>query len=208
LLTRNSVPLHGNRHFPDIAAFRPVWDSGRQAWYCDIEFETGAAYFPFVRLGLARYQRFSIPSCELSPIVPTAFVQTVPNRTATCTLSADEHADLSVSGPAPSSSMDPQGTVVAGTNRVAAVVEAQERAIADPLLGWAAAGPETELAAVLNGDGTASWNGTIHLPEAQGQKLRLAIREYETHPADDRSTQPSAGLVATRRLVHADVIPL
>jgi hypothetical protein len=28
------------------------------------------------------------------------------------------------------------------------------------------------------------------------------------HPADDRSAQPSPGLVAVRRLVHADVIPL
>ena len=104
--------------------------------------------------------------------------------------------------------MDTQGIAVAGSNLVAAVVEAQEPAIADPLLGWAAAGPETELAGVLNGDGTATWSGTVQLPDAQGRRLRLAVREYEIHPADDRSAQPSPALVATRRLVHADVIPL
>ncbi len=208
LLTRESVSLFGSQLVRDIAAFRPVWDARRQAWYCDIEFDTGAAYFPFVRLGLARYQPFSIPGCELSPIVPTAFVQTVPNRTVTCAVAPGGNADVSVSGPAPSSSMDAQGTIVAGTNLVAAVVEAQEPAIADPLLGWTAVGPETELAAVLNGDGTASWSGSVQLPDAQRRKLRLAIREYEIHPADDRTSQPAPGLVASRRLVHVDVIPL
>jgi hypothetical protein len=205
---REAVPLHRSEQVRDIAAFRPVWDRGRQAWYCDIEFPTGAAYFPFVRLGLARYQPFSIPGCELSPIVPTAFVQTVPNRTVTCALEPGGAASLSVSGPAPSASMDARGTIVAGTNVMAAVVEAQEPAIADSLLGWAAAGPEIEFTAVLNGDGTATWSGAVQVPEAQGRKLRLVVREYETHPADDRSTQPSPGLVTSRRLVSADVIPL
>jgi hypothetical protein len=207
-LTRSSIPFqHGGVHHLDIAGFRPVWDEGRRAWYCDIEFETGAAYFPFVRLGLARYQAMSIPGCELSPIVPTAFVQTVPDRTVTCTLQPGA-ANVSLTGPAPSSSMDVQGNVVAGTNVVVAVVEEQGASFADPLLGWTATGSETELQAVLNGDGTASWSGAIHVPDADGRNLRLTIREYEIHPADDRSAQPSPGLVPNRRLVHADVIPL
>ena len=206
-LTRKSVRLDGVQLRRDIAAFRPVWDPHRQAWYCDIEFPTGAAYFPFVRLGLARYQPRSIPGCELSAIVPTAFVQTVPDRTLSCAVAPDGSATLALNGPAPSSSMDIQG-IVAGSNLVTAVVEAQEPAIADPLLGWAAAGPETELAGVLNGDGTATWSGTVQVPDAQGRRLRLAVREYETHPADDRSAAPSASLVAIPRLVHADVIPL
>jgi hypothetical protein len=205
---RENVPLQGVQLSRAIAPFRPVWDPHRRAWYCDVELPTGAAYFPFVRLGLARYQPHSVPGCELSQIVPTAFVQTVPERTLSCVLAPDGSASLTLSGPAPSASVDAQGTVVAGTNVVAAVVEAQEPAIADPFLGWVATGPETELAGAIQGDGTVTWSGTVHVPDAPGRRLRLAVREYETHPADDRSAQPSPGLVATRRLVHADVIPL
>jgi hypothetical protein len=207
-LIRENVPLFGAQSTRDIAAYRPTWDSHRQAWYCDIAFPTGVAYFPFVRLGLARYQPSSIPNYELSPIVPTAFVQTVPDRTVTCTLTPDGTAELSLSGPAPSSSMDTQGTAVAGTNVVVALVETHNPAIADPLLGWTATGLETQLAGLLNGDGTATWSGTVEPPDPQGRKLRLAVREYEIHPADDRVAQTAPGFAATRRLVHADVIPL
>lgn len=203
----DNVPLYNSDDVLDIAAFEPTWDSHRRAWYCDIKFATGTAYFPFVRLGLARYQPFSIPHCELSPIVPTTFVQTVPDRTLTCVLGPDGDAAVSLTGPAPSKSMDVQGAVVAGTNIVAAVVEAQQPPIADSLIGWTALAAEIELAAVLNGDGTATWSGHVPLPANEGRK-RLAIREYETHPTDDRSKQPSPGFVTTRRLVHADVIPL
>ncbi|GAA1531914.1 hypothetical protein GCM10009827_057090 [Dactylosporangium maewongense] len=208
-LTRESVTLNGLGLRRDIAAFRPTWDADRQAWYCDVEFRTGAAYFPFVRLGLARYQPMSIPGCELSPIVPTAFVQTVPDRTLTCTVSPHGSATLALSGPAWSASVGEHGTVVDGSHLVSAVVEAQEPAVTDPLLGWAAAGPENKLASVVvTEDGTATWSGNLQLPETQGRRLRIAVREYEFHPADDRSAQPSPSLVATRRIVHADVIPL
>jgi hypothetical protein len=207
-LIRENVRLSEFPISQDIAAFRPVWDSHRQAWYCDIEFPTGAAYFPFVRLGLVRYQPHAIPGCELSPIVPTAFVQTVPDRTLNCVFEPDGSTTLALNGPAPSASMDAGGVATAGSNLVVAVVEVQEPAIADPLLGWAAASPETELASVLNGDGTATWNGAVQLPDAGGRRLRLAVREYEIHASDDRSAEPSPGLVATRRLVHADIIPL
>jgi len=36
----------------------------------------------------------------------------------------------------------------------------------------------------------------------------VVVREYEHHPADDRSTDPVVRLVSTRRLVHADAIPV
>jgi hypothetical protein len=45
------------------------------------------------------------------------------------------------------------------------------------------------------------------VPAGDGD-LRVAVREFEMHPADDRSTDPSPGMVLVRRLVHADVIPL
>ncbi|MFB7512321.1 hypothetical protein [Streptomyces sp. NPDC056144] len=201
------VPLYGSPLRRDIVAFRPVWDARRQAWYVDLEFPTGTAYFPFVRLGLARYQEHSLASCELSPLVPTAFVQTVPDRTLTCAVTG-ARADVTLSGPAPSASADAEGHLVAGSNLVAAVIETQAPALTDPYVGWTAAGPETLLACTPNGDGTAVWRGSVPLPPVPGTRHRLAVREYERHAADDRSASPSVRLTEARRLVHADVVPL
>ena len=53
---RDSVTLAEGTRRRDLACFEPVWDPGRQAWYVDLRFDTGTAYFPLVRLGLARYR--------------------------------------------------------------------------------------------------------------------------------------------------------
>lgn len=203
-LTRQDVPLaEGSTR--DIAAFAPIWDAGRQSWYCDLQFDTGEAYFPFVRLGLSRYQPFSIPGCALSPLVSTAFVQTLPDRTLTCTHDATE-VTVSVTGPAPTASADLVGTGQPGGNEVTAAIEVQPEAYADPLLGWSGLGPETTLTAAAGT--TATHSGVVPVPDTPGHRRRLVVREYEHHPADDRSTDPAPGLVLVRRLVHADVIPL
>ncbi|NMR28112.1 hypothetical protein [Crystallibacter degradans] len=195
-------------HTSDTALFTPQWDEDSDAWYCDIQFDTGTAYFPFVRLGLARYQPMSVPGCEMSPIIPTAFVQTVPNRSLTTFPAADGTIAVSLTGPAPSSYRDAQGSTIAGTNLVTAVVEEQDLRIEDPYIGWEPVGAETELVALVNQDGTTTWSGAVQVLDPEERKLRLAVHEYELHPADDLSAEPPANLVASRRLVHADVVPL
>jgi hypothetical protein len=208
---RNADPVLGvplaSGQTRDIAAFTPIWDAGRQAWYCDLQFDTGEAYFPFVRLGLARYQLFSLPGCELSPLVPTAFVQTMPDRALTCTHGATE-VTVSVTGPAPTSTIDLAGAMQPGGNEVVAVVEVQPEAYADPLLGWTALGSETVLTGAVGGVTTATHGGIVPVPDAPGQRRRLVVREYEHHPTDDRTADPAPGFVLARRLVHADVVPL
>jgi hypothetical protein len=205
-LIRRDVPL-AEGPTRDIAAFAPIWDAGRQAWYCDLQFDTGEAYFPFVRLALARYQPFALPGCELSPLVPTAFVQTLPDRTLTCTHGAGE-LTVSVTGPAPTSTTDLAGAGHPGGNEVVAVVEVQPDAFGDPLLGWTALGPETVLSVAAIAAPTATYSGTVPIPDAPGQRRRLVVREFEHHPADDRTADPAPGLVLVRRLVHVDVVPL
>ena len=206
-LVRQDVPLADGRQKRDIAAFAPIWDAGRQAWYCDLQFGTGEAYFPFTRLALARYQPFSLPGCELSPLMPTAFVQTMPDRTLTCTHGAAE-VTVSVTGPAPTSVIDLAGAVQPGGNEVVAVVEVQPEAYTDPLLGWTALGAETVLTGPAAAATTATYSGTVPVPDAPGQRRRLMVREYEHHPTDDRTADPAPGFVMARRLVHADVVPL
>ncbi|MEU3783130.1 hypothetical protein [Streptomyces sp900129855] len=206
---RGRVRLCASSLEKDVVTFQPTWDPERASWYVDLRFPTGMAYFPFVRLALARYQEHSLPGCELSPIVPTAFLQTVPDRTLTCAVSGDR-AHVTLSGPAPESSADEHGDVIARPNTVAAVVEVQDPAFTDPYLGWTAVdGVET----LLNGAPAVAghpvvWEGDVPLPPTGGRRLRIAVREYELHPADDRTASPPVSLTEARRLVHADIVPL
>ena len=55
---------------------------GRKLWYCDIQMDSGKAYFPFIRLALARYQPQSLPDAHLSRVVLADFVQLLPDRAA------------------------------------------------------------------------------------------------------------------------------
>jgi hypothetical protein len=70
-----------------IAGYKPILEASQgQLWYCDLPvdsskaFDLQASYFPFIRLGLARYQAHSMPGLELSyPVAEWA--QIPPRRT-------------------------------------------------------------------------------------------------------------------------------
>jgi hypothetical protein len=64
----------------DVAPHAVFWDPDRKLWYCDIEIAHGAAYFPFVRLALARYQPSSLYDAHLSSIVLADFAALTPDR--------------------------------------------------------------------------------------------------------------------------------
>jgi hypothetical protein len=59
------------------------YDRARKLWYCDIVVRPGDAYFPFIRLALARYQPHSRSGMELSSVAMAAFQQLAPDRVAT-----------------------------------------------------------------------------------------------------------------------------
>ena len=202
-----SVRLFGGATVRDIACFVPRWDAGRQSWFVDLEFDTQDAYFPFVRLGLTRFQPRSMPGRELSPMVSTVFMQTLPERTLTCTRDAAS-ATISVTGPAPSARADPDGAVQADGNEMVARVEAQPETFADPAVGWVPIGPETVLVREPAAGAVATHSGSVTVPDPPpGQRLRLTVREFELHPTDDRTTVP-VRIVTARRLVHVDTVDL
>jgi hypothetical protein len=66
----------------DAAGYEPEYHAERGLWFCDLQFDTGDAYAPFLRLALARYQPDSLPGLELSRMVLADFVQLAPNRSA------------------------------------------------------------------------------------------------------------------------------
>jgi hypothetical protein len=68
-----------------VAAYAVQYDKGRGLWYADVEMKPGNAYFPFVRLALARYQPYSVKNAHLSRVNAADFIQVAPDRTAKVT---------------------------------------------------------------------------------------------------------------------------
>ena len=64
-------------------------DAERRLWYCDLDINFGASYFPFVRLALARYQPVSVHGAALSNIVLADFMSLAPDRWLTVSRAAD-----------------------------------------------------------------------------------------------------------------------
>lgn len=73
----------------DVAPHDVFFDEERQLWYCDIEVTWGAAYFPFIRLALARYQPVALHAAHLSNVVLADFMPLVPDRWLTVTQTRD-----------------------------------------------------------------------------------------------------------------------
>ena len=58
----------------EVAPHDVFYDAERRLWYSDIEVSSGAAYYPFIRLALARYQPASVDGAHLSGIVLADFM--------------------------------------------------------------------------------------------------------------------------------------
>ncbi|HEY0928503.1 MAG TPA: hypothetical protein VGE27_01185 [Gemmatimonas sp.] len=74
------LPVGWGIDLVDIAPHDVMWDVERKLWYCDIEIRHGEAYFPFVRLALARYQPTSVDGAWLSTVVLCEFSALAPDR--------------------------------------------------------------------------------------------------------------------------------
>ena len=64
----------------EIAPHDVFYDCKRELWYCDIEIDQGASYWPMVRLALARYQPVSVSRAELSEVVLADVMPLVADR--------------------------------------------------------------------------------------------------------------------------------
>ena len=64
----------------EIAPHDVFFDDERRLWYCDIEVNWGSAYYPFIRLALARYQPVALQDAHLSNVVLADFMPLVPDR--------------------------------------------------------------------------------------------------------------------------------
>ena len=70
----------------NVAPHAVAYDAERKLWYADIVIDApSGAYFPFIRLALARYHPVSENGAHLSDVVLTEFQQLTPDRLAVVT---------------------------------------------------------------------------------------------------------------------------
>ena len=80
-----------------LLTYEPRLDVREGAWYADVTIDHGASYFPFIQLGLVRYQAHSASGLEMSYPV-TAFAQLPPRRQGRVTFLNDLELKIELSG--------------------------------------------------------------------------------------------------------------
>jgi len=199
-----------------VAGHKVEYDETRQLWYCDITIDPGAAYYPFIRLALARYQPKSVQNAHLSRVVLADFAQLAPDRTAIVTHSSPTSLKVAVTGTGvyQGSSLGPK------TSEVEISLEERRQGVSDDL-GWLPV-PNSTVALTPHDYSalTTTWVGDITLPQASPGKYRLVIKEYERY-AVDKAPDAEGGaapvavtgisarpLPTDRRLVYANTLVL
>jgi len=165
------------------------YDSERDLWRSDIELELGAAYTPFVRLALARYQPTSIEGAHLSPVCTAQVVQVTPDRVVSLTAASDDPLVLSlaVTGPSHGAAWSTGGAPFPYGSEIEVYVEGRDDAIGDPDLGWRR---RTDVAVTLDhGPPTPGvsmrWSGRVYLPEDHAPgRHRIVVVERERLATD------------------------
>ena len=185
-----------------VAGHEVAYDADRRLWYADIELSGGLAYYPFIRLVLARYQPNSIPGTHLSRLVLADFAQIAPDRMATVTFnSKDAHQmRITVAGPAPYRT----------TNSVVVSLEQQLTGAdgGDELLGWIPVGKGALTLRSTTVKNETLWSGEYTVPPlpTPPPPLRLVIREFELYPSNGEEITIAA--TPATRLVYAEVLDI
>ena len=195
-----------------VVGHQPEFDPGRGLWFADIALPSGAAYTPFVRLALCRYQEWSIPGHHMSKVVRAGFAQLPAPRT----LQIRHLAPLSVtlSGPAGSRYR------VDHPDDRRAQLRVERRSVNATDLDWVKVGNTVTMSATVgtSGLGDVRWTGKIDPGQApEGQELRLVVEEFESFPTDPDTDDPLGSVWSTggefptpmrERLVYVDHVPL
>jgi hypothetical protein len=206
-----------------VAGHEVHYDTERRLWFCDLELDLGHAYFPFVRLALARYQPMSLDGAHLSRVIQTDFIQVVPDRTAVIertqgglSVHVSGHAGRNWLGPVtplPHFFYDIGGVDPEAPNTT--IRAALERRIAGIPgdLGWERLDTEVTLTATAN-NFKVDWTGSLTVPgdAFDHGSHRVLITEIETFPRDlvpgDATKSTSPLDFVRERIVYADTFEL
>jgi hypothetical protein len=195
---RDGLTLDELSHLPKppavgVAGHAVAYDPKRQLWFCDIEMDPGEAYFPFVRLALARFQPDSIPDAHLSRVILAEFIQLVPGRSASITFDPIDTASLllAVTG----ITFDaPDAAVMVATVQTQSLGGEGEQAWI-PVEAFRMQPDQTVGSDTL-------WMAQITLPAPRGSRpFRILIEEFEVYATGGDPEQQT-------RLVYADTLDL
>jgi hypothetical protein len=169
-----------------LAGYQPGYDKDRQLWYAEIEINPGRAYFPFVRLALARYQPNSVDGAHLSPVVLADFIQVAPQRIVTYDLNSVATGTIPIEVTGPSAIKYEQPTIMLAS------LEERDGRVADPNddLGWQEISGSRVSLQPIPGQPVEDmiWQGVLMLPNPLPNPLRVVVKEYEQFQADRQST--------------------
>ncbi|HEX9855762.1 MAG TPA: hypothetical protein VGC47_10630 [Acidimicrobiia bacterium] len=221
------------RRLPDgstvtVLGYQPKYNATRKLWYVDVAIDPGNAFWPFVRLAVARYQPDSIGELHLSPQVLCDYVQLPAERTTSVSRTDVRHVRVVVSGPVgirtfvQGGPLEAYAESITANRLVFARLQRRDREIPTDL-GW-----ETVDVAQLEVRGTgrdagsglpdiaqAAWVGTLESPRNIGLRRpghianwRVTVEEWERLPGDPADLG-AIGLAAPppvweQRLVYAD----
>jgi len=176
-----------------VAGHSVGYDNDRKLWFCDIELDAGAAYFPFIRLALARFQPKSLAGAHLSRVVLADFAQLVPNRSASIAFDSFDPTQLNLAVAGLTFNQNPQPLVQA-------TLEAQPEGSSGDL-AWVPVSANV-LTATKGPGGITLWTAAITLPgPRRSRPFRLRIEEFEIY-------QTGTAGQTQNRLVYADVLAL
>jgi hypothetical protein len=183
-----------------LIGYVPEWHPDRKLWFVDIELETGLAYWPFVRLAVARWQPDTCSgTMDLSQVVPVEFVQVAPDRAASVVRAVGtDRVDIWLTGLTAGNALEPlavrtgpaqiqigkglpvhPNTLAAG-HRVYARLENRPNGGGE--LAWTTVGTPKELTARVSGD-EVKWSGSIYGRGDTGE-WRVVLTESEVHASD------------------------
>ena len=224
-LSMAEFPGQGSDEFVSVAAYDVGYDKERRLWYCDIEVNPHEAYFPFLRLALARYQPKSVVDAHLSRIVMADYIQVTPDRSVTLTFDPSDARKVRVALTGVTYRASAAGQFA---SEVEITVETATGPDGD--LEWIPAdGNNSANIDRISGIGSKLWDGLwageIKLPFDRGsQPARLVIREFEVLLGDGSSPAENFGIDGAtmeeiqmagalnpdlrRRLVYADVVEI
>ena len=204
-------------------AFEPVLDEERGLWRCDIEMNPGTAYFPFVRLALARYQHHSLvvkeTDCRISSVVQAEFMQLTPDRWATLRYESDRVVNVTITGFSYQSRRAvTEGGPIPGTGVMRVAVEERcknregslrwqrlEQKDLPDNPGVEPGGQLNPSSVTSNQNGETIWNFRLTLPHSRKtSRYRVAILESETIAQDKGIGHLE--YKDSSRIVYADIL--